>query len=227
MNGKAIGYVRVSSTDQSTARQLEGVTLDRIFEEKVSGARADTRKALQECLRYLRDGDVLHVHSIDRLARNLLELQTLIEGLVSRGVEVRLHKENLTFSGVSEPMQTLMLQMLGAFAQFERAMIRERQREGIAAAKARGQKLGRRASLTPAQVQEARARRAAGESAADLARAFKVARATIPILVRGSVMTLDQFCSPPVTPCRLEDPRASDRRSARGSVPGADTPGRR
>ncbi len=180
MAGGHIGYIRVSSTDQNTARQLDGIELDRVFEDKASGSSADNRKALQECLRYLRDGDVLHVHSIDRLARNLLDLQKLVADLTGRGIEVHFHKEGLRFSGnADDPMQRLMLQMMGAFAEFERSMIRERQREGIAAAKARGQKLGRRASMTGDQVQEARRRRAAGESAVALARAYGVSRATM------------------------------------------------
>lgn len=189
MSGKQIGYVRVSSTDQNTARQLEGITLDRLFEDKASGANTEKRAALLECLRYLRDGDVLHVHSIDRLARNLLELQKLIEELVGRGVEVRFHKENLIFSDDSDPMRTLMLQMMGAFAEFERSMIRERQREGIAAARRAGKRLGRPAALTQLQVQEVRARRAAGESAAHLAKAYGVSRATLYQHLAGETMS--------------------------------------
>lgn len=180
MSGKAIGYVRVSSVDQNSARQLDGVTLDRLFEDKASGSASDNRKALQECLRYLRDGDVLHVHSIDRLARNLLDLRKLIADLTGRGVEVQFHKEGLRFAGNAEdPMQRLMLQMMGAFAEFERSMIRERQREGIQAAKARGQQLGRKPALSPEQVAEVRARRSGGESAVALAREFGVSRATL------------------------------------------------
>jgi DNA invertase Pin-like site-specific DNA recombinase len=179
MSGKQIGYVRVSSVDQNTERQLDGVDLDRVFEDKASGAKSENRKALQECLQYLRDGDVLHVHSIDRLARNLLELQKLVGDLVARGVVVRFHKEGMTFSGENDPMQTLMLQMLGAFAEFERAMIRERQREGIEAAKRAGKHLGRPSALTDQQIEEARARRAQGETPTQLATAFGVSRASM------------------------------------------------
>ena len=153
--------------------------LDRRFEDKLSGAN-QARAQLQACLSYLRDGDVLHVHSIDRLARNLLDLQTLVSELTGRGVEVRFHQEGLTFSGsANDPMQMLLFQVMGAFAQFERALIRERQREGIASAKAAGKHLGRRAVMTPAQIAEARTRRAAGESATALAKAFGVSRATM------------------------------------------------
>lgn len=178
--GQNVGYTRVSTTDQNTARQLDGIDLDRVFEDKASGSGADNRKALQACLLHLREGDTLHVHSIDRLARNLMDLQRLVGDLTGRGVGIVFHKENLTFTGAGDdPMQTLMLHMMGAFAQFERSLIRERQREGIAAAKAAGKALGRRPSLTPAQINEARARRAAGESATDLAKAYGVSRATM------------------------------------------------
>ena len=178
MNGQQIGYRRVSSTDQTTARQLDSVELDRAFEDQVSGATTD-RPQLRECLAYLREGDTLHVHSIDRLARNLADLQAIVEDLNKRGVSVRFHKESLTFTGKSDPMATLMLQMMGAFAQFERSLIRERQREGIAAAKAAGKALGRKASLSPAKIEDLRARRAAGESPSTLAAEFGISRSSV------------------------------------------------
>ncbi len=178
-NGKSIGYLRVSSTDQTTARQLDGIALDKVFEDKASGKDAD-RAQLQAALDYLRDGDILHVHSIDRLARNLADLEKIVSTLTAKGVEVRFHKEGLTFrSNANDPMQTLLFHVMGAFAQFERTLIRERQREGIAAAKAAGKPLGRRAALTPAQIAEAKSRRAGGESAASLAKAFGISRATM------------------------------------------------
>ncbi|WP_373506712.1 recombinase family protein [Thiocapsa sp.] len=186
MSGKAIGYLRVSTTDQTTARQLDGVELDRVFEDQVSGSSAMNRPALIQCLDYLRDGDVLHVHSIDRLARNLLDLQKLVEELTRRGVTVHFHKERLVFTGDDgDPMQTLMFQMMGAFAQFERALIRSRQREGIAAAKAAGKHLGRRSALTGEQIEEARARREAGESMSALAKAYGVSRQTLYVHLGG------------------------------------------
>ena len=133
MKGQNVGYIRVSSVDQNSDRQLSDTSLDVVFEDKCSGK--DTqRPQLKACLRHLRSGDALHVHSIDRLARNLKDLQTLVEELTGRGVTIRFNKENLTFTGDANPMQKLMLQMMGAFAEFERSMIRERQREGIAAA---------------------------------------------------------------------------------------------
>jgi DNA invertase Pin-like site-specific DNA recombinase len=133
-----IAYLRVSTSDQNTDRQLAecGVKFDKTFTDKVSGSTTN-RPALTQLQEYVRDGDTIHVHSIDRLARNLVDLQNLITDWKGRGVAVRFHKENLTFSaGVdASPMDELLLNMLGAVAQFERSMIKERQREGIAKAK--------------------------------------------------------------------------------------------
>lgn len=137
-----IGYIRVSSVDQNTARQLDGVALDQVFTDKVSGGTVE-RPELQAMLRHVRGGDTLHVHSIDRLARSLADLLALVEGLTARGVAVQFHKEQLLFAGEASPMQELMLSLLGSVAQFERSMIRERQREGIAKAKAAGVYKGR------------------------------------------------------------------------------------
>src|SRR5690242_8114080 len=122
--GQRIGYVRVSTVDQNTARQLDGVELDRVFEEKASAKNAE-RPVLQDALRYLRDGDTLVVHSMDRLARNLLDLRQIVEGLTARGVTVAFTKENLVFTADATPMAKLLLNMMGAFAEFEREIILE------------------------------------------------------------------------------------------------------
>lgn len=180
MNGKNIGYIRVSSIDQNTARQLEGVPLDKTFIDTCSGK--DTRRpGLMACLDYVREGDTLHVHSIDRLARNLQDLLRIIESLNQRDVSVILHKEGLTFSAgkVEDPFQKLQLQIIGAVAQFERAMIRERQREGIAIAKAAGKYKGRKPSFTPEQAELARKMVADGQSKTEVAAHFGVSRTTL------------------------------------------------
>jgi len=130
-----IGYTRVSTLDQSTDRQELGDI--RIFEDKASGKNTD-RPALQEMLAYIREGDEVVVYSIDRLARNLRDLEDIIKEVNSKGASVTFLTEKLTFSGSDDAMSTLMLQMMGAFSQFERSMIRTRQAEGIAAAKAKG-----------------------------------------------------------------------------------------
>ncbi|PZO19964.1 MAG: transposase [Burkholderiales bacterium] len=176
--GQAVGYVRVSSLLQNTARQLDGVPLDKLFEDRASGK--DTqRPQLVACLAHLREGDTLHVHSMDRLARNVDDLRRLVKELTVRGVVVRFQKEGLTFTGEDSPMSNLLLSMLGAVAEFERALILERQREGIAVAKTQGVYKGRKPSLSPVQADELRVRAAAGESKSQLARAFSVSRDTV------------------------------------------------
>ncbi|MBU1230246.1 MAG: recombinase family protein [Proteobacteria bacterium] len=173
-----VGYVRVSSTDQKTDRQLEGVALDEKFEEKASAA--DTaRPQLLLCMAYVRQGDTLHVHSIDRLARNLQDLLRLLEQLMDKGVTVQFHKEHLTFSGQDDPFQRLQLQIIGAVAEFERALIKERQREGIAKAKSMGKHLGRERKLTPELERTIKTRADAGEEKKALASEFGVSRQTL------------------------------------------------
>ena len=174
-----VGYRRVSTVDQNNARQLDGLELDRVFEDKASGKDVK-RPGLEQCLAFLREGDTLVVHSIDRLARNLADLERLVCDLNGQGVAVRFTKEGLTFGvGDESPMARLQLQMMGAFAQFERALIRERQKEGIAAAQAKGKHLGRSASLSPDQVAEIVRRVEAGETKKALAAEFGVSRQTI------------------------------------------------
>lgn len=178
MTGQQIGYVRVSTEDQNSARQLEGVTMERVFEDKASG-RDTGRPGLSACLSHVREGDVLHVHSMDRLARSLDDLRRLVRELTTRGVKVTFHKEGLTFTGNDDPMANLLLSMLGAVAEFERSLIRERQREGIAIAKSKGVYKGRRASLTSEERASLLSRAAGGESKAALAREFGISRETV------------------------------------------------
>lgn len=178
MAGQNVGYLRVSSLLQNTARQLDGVTLDRVFEDKQSGKDAE-RPQLKACLTHLREGDTLHVHSMDRLARNLDDMRRIVRELTERGVIVRFHKEGLTFAGDNSPMNTLLLSMLGAVAEFERSLILERQREGIAIAKQAGKYQGRKPKLTDEQAQALRARVATGVPKAAVAREFGVSRETL------------------------------------------------
>ncbi len=123
MVGQRIGYVRVSTVDQNEFRQLEGQVLDRAFTDKASG-RDTARPELTELLRFVRDGDTVVVHSMDRLARNLDDLRALVQGLTRRGVRVEFLKEQLVFTGEDSPMANLMLSVMGAFAEFERSLIR-------------------------------------------------------------------------------------------------------
>lgn len=176
--GQQVGYIRVSTVDQNTIRQLDGVSLDKTFTEKMSGK--DTqRPVLQECLVYIRHGDTLHVHSIDRLARNAKDLLNLVEQMLGKGVSLKFHKNNLTFTPDSKDhMAKLQLTMLAAFAEFERELIKERQREGIAIAKAQG-KYNRPRKITPELIAEAKARTEMGEPLARVARDLGVSRETL------------------------------------------------
>ena len=185
VHGQRVGYIRVSSVGQNPGRQLDGVEVDRVFTDTVSGKNAD-RPQLAAMLAFVRDGDTVVVHSMDRLARNLDDLRRLVRELTGRGVAVQFVKEQLTFTAEDSPMATLLLSVLGAFAEFERALIRERQLEGIALARARGAYKGRKPSLTPGQAEALRARAAAGEAKAGLAREFGISR-----------QTLYQYLSPP------------------------------
>src|SRR5277367_982288 len=176
--GKKVGYIRVSTVDQNTGRQLEGVELDKTFADKASGKDVK-RPQLQAALEYLRDGDVLVVHSMDRLARNLDDLRRIVTELTARGVQVQFMKEGMLFTGEDTAMSKLLLSVMGAFAEFERTLLKERQREGIAIAKKAGVYKGRKPSLTPDRVTELRARIAGGEKKAALAREFGISRETL------------------------------------------------
>lgn len=176
--GKNVGYVRVSTGGQNVGRQLAGVELDKVFTDRCSGGSAE-RPALVELLDWIREDDVVHVHSMDRLARNVSDLRELVAAINRDGASVRFHKEGLEFSGEDSPMSELLLNLLGAVAQFERSLIRERQREGIEAAKKRGAYRGRKKALCPASISDLKARRSSGESVASLARKFGVSRQTI------------------------------------------------
>lgn len=178
MQGHRIGYVRVSSFDQNPERQLEHVQMDKVFTDKASGK--DTqRPQLDALLTFVREGDTVVVHSMDRLARNLDDLRRLVQGLTQRGVRIEFVKEHLVFTGEDSPMANLMLSVMGAFAEFERALIRERQREGIVLAKQRGAYRGRKKALAPERVAELRRRAATGEKKAQLAREFGISRETL------------------------------------------------
>ena len=152
--------------------------MDKVFIDKASGK--DTqRPQLDALLSFVREGDTVVVHSMDRLARNLDDLRRLVHHLTQRGVRIEFIKESLVFTGEDSPMATLMLSVMGAFAEFERALIRERQREGIALAKQRGVYRGRKKALTQERAEELRRRAAAGERKARLAREFGISRETL------------------------------------------------
>lgn len=174
-----IGYIRVSTAEQNTDRQLQGIELDKTFTDKVSGKDTD-RPQLQELLSYIRQGDVLIVHSMDRLARNLKDLLCLVEDLIAKGISIQFVKENLTFDASTDnPMSKMILSMVGAFAEFERNMIKSRQKEGIALAKARGAYKGRQRELTDEQVKQIEDLISKGIPKARIARDMGISRGTI------------------------------------------------
>jgi DNA invertase Pin-like site-specific DNA recombinase len=191
MTGQRVGYRRVSTADQNTARQLEGVTVHKLFEDKLSGKDRE-RPQLKACLDFVREGDTLIVHSMDRLARNLVDLCQIVKELTSKGVTVEFVKEHLTFAneeqpGIDKAMAKLQLHIMGAVGEFERAMILERQREGIAIAKAEGKYKGRKRSLTNAKAEELRLRVAMRTtSKADLAEEYGISRETLYAYVRSA-----------------------------------------
>ncbi|EQB0377757.1 recombinase family protein (plasmid) [Hafnia alvei] len=178
MKGQRIGYIRVSSFDQNPERQLDQTQVDKVFVDKASGK--DTqRPELDSLLSFVRDGDIVVVHSMDRLARNLDDLRRLVQKLTHKGVRIEFVKECLTFTGEDSPMANLMLSVMGAFAEFERSLIHERQREGIALARLRGAYRGRKKSLSSEQQIEVRRRAMDGEKKAQLAREFGISRETL------------------------------------------------
>lgn len=171
-----IGYRRVSSEEQNLDRQ-ELAGCEKVFEEKASAGRGSDRPALEALLDFAREGDEVVVHSIDRLARDLGDLQRLLERLNAKGVSVTFETERLSFSASSEdPFARLQLQLLGAFSQFERAIIRKRQAEGIAKAKAKGVYRGRQPSIAPDQVKELQR---AGLGATAIAKQLGIGRASV------------------------------------------------
>ena len=177
-----VGYRRVSSASQSLDRQeLEGC--DKVFEEKITGAKRD-RPELNRMLDYIREGDEVHVHSIDRLARDLRDLQSIIEQINDKDATITFLKEKLTFkpSAQADPFAKLQLHLMGAFAEFERSIIRERQREGIARAKERGVYAGRKASI---DVDKVKSLYASGVGASEIARQLGIGRASVYRLIAG------------------------------------------
>src|ERR671920_2190312 len=172
------GLIRVSALAQQAVRQLEGLELDRTFIDHASGK--DTKRPqLEELLQFVRTGDTVIVHSMDKLARNLDDLRRIVQTLTNKGVRIEFVKENLTFTGEDSPMSSLMLSVMGAFAEFERSLIKERQREGIAPAKKRGAYRGRKKALSPQDVAELNQRVASGISKAQVAREAGISRQTL------------------------------------------------
>ncbi len=176
-----VAYVRVSSADQNLDRQLETIGgVDRVFEEKISGGSRADRTALLDCIGYVRDGDVVRVASMDRLARSLADLRDIVDEITAKGASVEFVKEQQTYSrDTDDAIGRLMLNLLGAFAEFERTLIRERQREGIRIAKAAGKYKGRNRKLTDDQISEARRLISTGVPKTTVAQGLGIDRTTL------------------------------------------------
>lgn len=179
--GPVVGYVRVSSADQNLERQLEAIgPVDRLFTDKVSGGSRTARTGLADCLAYLREGDTLRVASMDRLARSVVDLKTIVGEVLAKGARVEFVTEAMTYSpDRDDPMSNFLLSIMGAYAEFERSLIHERQRQGIDLAKQAGRYKGRARKLTADQIEDARALVADGYPKTKLAERFGVSRATL------------------------------------------------
>lgn len=175
--GQQVGYIRVSTTEQNTDRQLVGVQLDKTFEEKCSAATIN-RPAWAECMNYVRQGDTLHIHSLDRVCRSGAgDAVSIVEALIEKQVSVKFHKEGLEFYGKITAAQKGVLGILASVAQMERELIKERQAEGIAAAKAKGKSFGRpKTKVTLEQINELKEQ---GISMTDIAKQLGCGRATL------------------------------------------------
>lgn len=180
-----IGYIRVSAEDQNPQRQLEAIQADKLFIDKSSGKNTD-RPEFQSLINFIREGDTLIVHSMDRLARNLDDLRQIVQNLVKKGIHVQFVKENITFTGDDSPISLLTLSIMGAFAEFERSILKERQREGIEIAKKRGKyKGGKSKTLKPLQIEELKIKASQGLSKKFLASQYNLTPRTIYYYLSG------------------------------------------
>lgn len=171
-----VGYARVSSYGQSLDVQLERLSgCDKVFSEKKSGT-TDDRSALQSCLEWVRDGDSLIVTKLDRLARSTRDLLNIVNKLEHKGVSLRVLDQDIN---TGTPTGKLMLAMLGAIAEFENDLRRERQMDGIEHAKSTGKQFGRKPKLSNEQVEQLKARHKDGEQVSSLARDYGIARLTV------------------------------------------------
>jgi len=178
MTGKRIGYIRVSTVDQNPERQLQGIEIDKKFIEYASGSTTN-RPQLIAMLDYIREDDILYVHSMDRLARNTKDLLNLVDDLNKRGIEVHFIKENMSFKGHTDHMSKLLLTIMGAVAEFERAIMLERQREGIAIAKKNGRFLGKPSGYTKDVVSGIREALTTRKSMSQIAKDLRIGRTSL------------------------------------------------
>jgi DNA invertase Pin-like site-specific DNA recombinase len=186
---KRIAYIRVSSEGQNTSRQdqqIEELKVDKVFMEKVSGKNIQDRPQFQMMLEYAREDDIIYCADLSRWGRSLMDIKSTITDLTKRGVTVIFLKENLTFSGNDDPMSNLLLGILSSLSEWERAVIKSRQMEGVKIAQEKGiykERCGRKPKLSEEQTIEVKRRVEAGEKRSDLAVAYGVSRQTVYNLV--------------------------------------------
>ena len=172
-------YIRVSTILQNTERQLPSVECDRVYEDKASGKDTE-RQQYQLMMSNLRSGDVINVHSLDRVGRNTKDILNLVEQVKEIGASIKFHKENLTFDGTSNDLYSdLLLTILSGFAQFERNIILERQREGIAIAKANGKYKGGKQKFVSTDKEKIKKLIEEGISISQISRDMECSRPTI------------------------------------------------
>ncbi|MDX6758048.1 recombinase family protein [Streptomyces sp. F8] len=179
--GHLVGYARVSTDDQEAQLQHDALTAagcTRIFTDKASGKNTD-RPELTAALDYARPGDTLCVWKLDRFARSLIDLVTLVDSLAARGIGFKVLTGALASIDPNTPDGRLMLQVVGAMAEFERSLIKDRTRAGLDAARAQGRVGGRPAVMDADKLAAAKARKAKGESVTAIAKALGVSRATL------------------------------------------------
>lgn len=183
-----IGYKRVSTQEQTTARQLVGIELDRVYEEHASGATKD-RPELKRCLEALRKGDTLHVHAVDRLSRSMRDLIDIVEQVLKAEASIVIYSPRLEFSSSeNNHFQTFQLQLFASIAQLERAMSRERQKEGITQAKIKGTRSGKpfgQQPLDPSLKPKAIALFESGTPISHIAKELSISRGSVYNLLKG------------------------------------------
>lgn len=180
MAGQTVGYVRVSAADQNPGRQLEAIgACDRVFTDKISGKSRARRQGLVDLIGYIRNDDTVRITSMDRLGRDTRDLYNIVAEITNKGAAVKFVNERITVDkNGSSPLDSLMLGILAAFAEFERRRIKERQAEGIALAKAKGT-YQQQPKLSPTDIEQAQAMIELGIPKTQVAATFSVSRQTL------------------------------------------------
>ena len=184
VNLMIFNYIRVSTILQNTERQLPSVDCDRVYEDKLSGK--DTqRPQFQLMMSNLREGDVVNVHSLDRIGRNTKDILDIVQQIKDLNCVIHFHKENLRFDGSkSDLYSNLLLSILSSFSEFERNIMLERQREGIEIGKLNGKYKGRKSKLTDEQLEEMKIDFDEGMSKTKISEKYNVTRSYVYQLVK-------------------------------------------